>query len=117
MKVLALVTLFWTLPASATHYSCDYSFMGFPFTHLEFEIDQDGKPSDFVIATSNGVSHQETLTPDVKQPDQLLRAWLSKESPDNTIELILYREAKTGGNSVLINHNVPISKEVWGNCL
>lgn len=103
-------------PAFATQYTCDYAFMGAPMYKLEFSTDSENKLSDFVTVTLYGNAHQETLTAEPLGAGEKIHAWISKENPQNSIELFVYTEAKAEGDTLMINPNIPFGKEMWGAC-
>lgn len=47
---------------------------------------------------------------------ELLHAWLSKESADNSVEMIIFNEPQKLGRSKVTNHHVPIGQDMWGDC-
>src|SRR5262245_15064545 len=84
---------------------------------LEFEMDAEGRLSEWISVTMPaGNPHQETLTAEPLAAGEKVHAWISKENPQNAIEFITYSEMKAKGDTVIINHNVPFGKEVWGTC-
>ncbi len=102
--------------AAATMLDCQYNFMGAPTAGVRMSVDANGKPGISAEITMSGRTHKETVTPAELQDGQFAHVWLSKENPNNAIEMIVYRQPQANGNSVLINHNVPINKEMWGEC-
>lgn len=98
------------------HVKCDYAYMGFPTSSLEFTIFNGSKLSSSVTVTMQGSSHKETLTPEQTAAGEYVHGWISKENPQNTVELIVYEVPQKDGQSKLINHNVPIAQEMWGTC-
>jgi hypothetical protein len=97
-------------------FACDYAFMGMPTTSVEVYINADGTPASSVQVTVQGRSHKESATPEVVAADEDVHLWISKESAENSIEMVIYKEAKAEGLSKLVNHHVPIGQEMWGNC-
>ena len=119
MKHLLLLPLLYSLnPAAAemTDIACDYKFMGVDMARVEVAVDENGRPDSSVQVTMQGRSHKETATPEVLAADEFLHLWISKENPENTIEMVIYKARRAEGRSKLVNHNVPIGKEVWGEC-
>jgi hypothetical protein len=94
---------------------CHYSFMSVPFSEVQLGFSEAG-PEEFVTILVQGRSHRESYTPAEAAPDMLLHGWISKESKENSIEMIVYKEAKKSGQSVLINSRMPMGKEMWGKC-
>ncbi len=114
-----LLLLLFALPAFASDevlVQCDYAFMGVPTSKVQFSVYKGELGSSVSVTMPNGATHKETLTPEKLGADEFMHGWISKENPQNTIEIIVYQEAKSQGQSVLINHNVPIGKEMWGTC-
>lgn len=97
--------------------NCDYKYYGYPFAQVQIYIFPGGEVASSATITNQGKSHKESVTVEPLAAGENLHVWISKENPQNAVEMIAYSEAKAEGDSVLINHNVPISKEVWGNCV
>jgi hypothetical protein len=108
--------------ASAAHadvnLSCTYMFYGTPTASVAVSIDDNGVPgSSAMISMGPGTQpHKESLTPEALGDNEYMHAWLSKESAENSVEMIVYKEKQAQGNSVLINHHVPLAQEMWGDC-
>lgn len=117
---MLFVKLFLTLgsafAADTYDLKCDFSYAGFPTASLMFSIDGDGVPSSSVTVNQSGAVHKETLTGETKADGEYFHGWLSKESKDNSIELIVYTQKQDLGNGVMINHHVPFGQDMWGNC-
>lgn len=113
---MAFVTL--ALARAETTINCNYSYQNFPTATVQIYVDDTGAPaSSAQIAQPPGSPvHKESVTPEARASDEFLHIWLSKENAGNAIEMVVYRDPKTQGNSVLINHNVPFGQEMWGNC-
>ncbi len=95
---------------------CDYKIMGAPFSTVALGFLPSGEPEDFVTISVQGRSHRESYTPVGANEGEALHGWISQESSENSIEMIVYRETKNAGNSKLINDRVPFGKEIWGIC-
>ncbi len=118
MKFLVLLFIFAPATVWADMlFSCDYAYLGMPTTSIEALIYTDGSPAPTVKVSMQGRTHQETATREVLAADEAAHLWISKENPENTIEMVIYRADRPNGNSVLINHNVPFGKEMWGKCV
>lgn len=97
--------------------SCSYSIYGAPYATVAFSIYEDGRLDNSAqITMTGGVSHKETLTADPEKAGEFVHAWISKESPQNQIELVIYNTPQPQGRSKIVNHQVPIGQEMWGEC-
>lgn len=115
--LIAILTLLITHSAAASsQINCEYSFMGYPTAKITLSIFDDGTLSPSALIDMQGRTHKETLSPVERAADELVHAWISKESPQNAIELIIFQQPQAQGQSVIINHNVPAGKEMWGTC-
>lgn len=101
---------------SAYVIDCSYQFMGNPFSRVQVGVSSEGVPDDFVTIITQGQSRTESFAAETPSQGEILHGWLSKESPDNAVEMIVYEEMQPKGQSKLVNHNVPFAKEVWGTC-
>lgn len=102
---------------AVTKISCDYAFMTVPFANVEIVMQPDGSLSSSALITPHqGKPHKESLTEEIKAGNELMHGWISKESTDNSIEMIIYKDKQADGQSKLINPHVPIGQEMWGNC-
>ena len=118
MILLSLFLLAHSAAASAgpaRTLDCNYTFMSVPFTEVQLGLSEAGT-DEFVTVITQGRGHRESFTPEATAADMLLHGWISKESAENQIEMIVYKEPKKQGQSVLINHKMPMGKEVWGKC-
>lgn len=97
---------------------CDYKFMNAQFSTVTFIRYDDGtiSPSAEVVPPGGSPVHKEPLTQVAAQPGELLHAWLSKGIPDSELEMIIYEKPQSKGRSKLINANIPIGREIWGDC-
>lgn len=114
--ILLLAFVIGSSASADTQVICSYSYMGYPTAKITVSISDEGAPSPSALIDMQGKTHKESLTGVEKAPDELLHGWISKESPDNAIELIIYQQPKAQGQSVAINHNVPAGQEMWGTC-
>lgn len=114
LLLLAAATNAQAEPNWSTH--CDYFFGGYPLTGIDFSWSTEGQPGPAVRSTIQGKSHLESLTVEAAAPGERLHGWISKESPDNSVEVILYRAPQPAGDSKMVNHHVPFGQEVWGKC-
>jgi hypothetical protein len=95
---------------------CDYKFMGMDTSSVVVTQNEAGEYSSYAEVIMQGKSHFESFTVDAAKDDELLRGWLSKESQQNSIEMVIYKEPQKLGRSKLTNHHVPIAKDMWGDC-
>ncbi|MGZ3721380.1 MAG: hypothetical protein ACXVA9_00535 [Bdellovibrionales bacterium] len=97
--------------------SCSYQIYGAPYAAVAFSIFDDGRLDNSAQITMTGAAmHKETLTADTAKSDEFVHAWISKESPQNQIELIIYNSPQPQGRSKIVNNQVPFGKEMWGDC-
>lgn len=104
------------LPARAAVLSCAYAIYGAPFSTVEIHFDGDGRAQSPATVIVSGKAHTESVTLEPNGPGESLHLWLSKESSQNDLEMIVYEERRPQGDSKLINHHIPIGKEMWGDC-
>jgi hypothetical protein len=106
------------LPAAAHAgvIDCSYQFMGAPFARIQLGISADGAPDDYVTSIVQGHGHRESFTLSEAAADELLHGWISKESNENSIEMIVFRVPRREGQSKIVNHHVPMGQEMWGSC-
>lgn len=95
---------------------CDYQMYGVAFSRVELGFLESGQAEEFVTVSVQGKSHRESFQLVEALPGESLHGWISKESSENSIEMIIYEEKQSAGDSKLINHHVPFGKEIWGNC-
>lgn len=103
--------------AQQTTISCDYQIVGVPFSQVSLGFLENGQPEDFVTVTVQGRSHRESYTPVHPSAGEKLHGWISQESSENSIEMIVFEEKQSNGDSKLVNHRVPFGKEIWGSCI
>ncbi len=96
--------------------TCNYKYLGFPTSSVTVVAYPDGSLSSSALVDMQGRTHKETLTAESVGSGEFLHAWLSKESADNSIELIIYSTPHVEGQSKLINHHAPMNQEMWGDC-
>lgn len=96
--------------------TCAYSFMGAPFTQVAFGFYDDGTiEASALITPTGGISHKESLTQVAAAPEEMIHAWISKDT-QNAIELIVYKTEQPNGRSKLVNPSAPIGNTMWGSC-
>lgn len=120
MRIIYLALLI-ALPAlaegePAAHFSCAYKFMGTDFAGVALGILPDGSTEDFVTVTHYGKSQRASCTHMPLAKGEMMHFWISKESKDNSIEVIVFEEARKEGKSVMINPHIPLGREMWGEC-
>lgn len=101
--------------SNQVEYRCSYSIYAAPFAEVHLVV-RDGKPDEFAKIVFQGRQSQETVTQEVSAMGEILHVWLSKESPDNNLEMIIFEQDAGQGNSKLINPHMPVLKEMWGHC-
>ena len=110
LALLLSVTAF-----AGTLVNCDYKVMSFPASQVSLGF-EGNQPEDFVTVTMQGRSHRESFTPAEAHEGEMIRGWLSLESEENSIEMVVYKERQPLGLSKLVNFRVPFGKEIWGEC-
>ncbi|MBX3018676.1 MAG: hypothetical protein KF767_12355 [Bdellovibrionaceae bacterium] len=113
--IVSLLTLA-AFPASAHILSCAYTIYGAPFSTVEIQFDEAGQALSPATIIVSGKAHTESVTLEPNGPGESLHLWLSKESSQNDVELIVYETRQAQGDSKMINHHIPIGKEMWGDC-
>lgn len=121
--ILALIAMSFFAAATAhagtgpIRYSCNYTYYGAAIAALEFEeFDALHLSPKVKVAMTGAPAHEETLTAVPPTGEQRLHAWISNESPENRIELIVYKSATANGDTEIINSRMPMGKEIWGQC-
>ena len=96
---------------------CQYSYYSAPMCRIQLGLQADGTPENFALITmQDGRTHTESITLDNKSGNEWVHAWLSKENPDNAIEMIVYNQPQALGQSKIVNAKSPFAKEIWGTC-
>lgn len=116
MTALLLFALSTAWASEGIQIRCDYKFMGMDTSSVVVTQNGEGEYSTSAEIIMQGKSHFESFTVEAAKDDELLRGWLSKESPQNSIEMVIYKEPQKLGRSKLTNHHVPIAKDMWGDC-
>lgn len=101
---------------ATTVLKCDYDFYSGPFATIELEIGEEGALPSAAKITQYGRVHYESVTPVEVEAGERYHYWLSKENPQNALEVIIYLETKDGKNSKMINHHMPYGKVMTGIC-
>lgn len=116
--MITILGLIWTQLAIAavTKADCSFTYMGYPMAQVQLGFSEAFVPNDFVTVVQQGRSHLESFTATELAEGELARGWISQEVPDNTVELIIYREPQKHGQAKMVNHQVPFGKEVWATC-
>lgn len=102
--------------ANAKSVSCHYKIMGVDFSTVTYGLNDDGTTADYVVVTVQGNSHNESFTQEPAAADELVHGWISKESSENSIEAIIYKERKQQGLSLMINPHIPMGNRMWAEC-
>jgi hypothetical protein len=100
----------------AWNLKCDYVFYQVPFSTVELEVHPDGTLAPAARITMQGASHLESFTAEAPAAGEKLHGWISKESEQNKIELVIYAERTSQGDSKITNHQMPMGQDVWGSC-
>lgn len=96
--------------------TCEYSYYGAPMATIVLFYDEAGALRDLAKITMNGAStHWESVTAVTAAPGEIFHAWFSKDT-QNEIEMILYAQPQKLGRSKIVNHQMPMAKEIWGDC-
>lgn len=96
---------------------CVYNFYQAPLFTVLFTSYPDGTISNMATIQSPGTESTESLTQVEALAGEKLHAWLSKEQPENAIEIIIYETTQPDGfNSKMINDKSPMGKELPGVC-
>jgi hypothetical protein len=96
---------------------CSYAFMSAPMAEVELGFKTDGTPESSAHITMHGQSHYESVTAEAPATNELIHVWISKENPENKIEMIVYQTRGPQGQSKLVNAKMPMGKEIWGDCV
>ena len=102
--------------AAAAGLACDHTIYGAPFVTVTLEILPDGTLGQTakVSVTSQGRAHPESVTQIASAAGERYHLWLSQESPNNSIEMIVYEGEQPA--SKLLNHHVGMGGEARGTC-
>jgi hypothetical protein len=95
---------------------CDYVFYQVPFSTVELAALPDGHFVPGARISMQGASHFESYTEEMPSANERVHGWISKESPDNRIELVIYKDPQPEGQTKIVNHQMPIGQDVWGTC-
>jgi hypothetical protein len=115
-KLILIISILPFSARASTQISCNYTYQSFPFASVALSLASDGTPVSPAHVTEQGVTHTESVTPDIVASGEVAHVWLSKEVAANAVEMIVYAQATANGQSELINHNVPMGQDVWGTC-
>lgn len=96
-------------------YTCSYQIYGAPFAEVTLTV-IDGVPQDRAKIVFQGRQNEESVTPVDVAPGEKFHVWLSKENPDNSLELFIFSAPQVKGDSKLVNHHMPVLNEMWGPC-
>jgi hypothetical protein len=94
---------------------CSYSYSVMQLAEVAFSVHPDGTIDNRAKITMSGQAHYEVLTQVPAQPGEWIHAWLSKNDPKNSIELVVTSGAAPNPSKI-INHNVPFGQEMDGSC-
>jgi hypothetical protein len=118
MKYVLLASLFlFSARAGAAGLACDHTLFGAPFVTVVLEILPDGSLGQTakVSMMSQGKPHPESVTQEPIRPGELYHLWISKDNPENSIEMMVYPEGERI-RSKLINPRFGVGREAPGIC-
>ncbi len=101
---------------SGTTVTCAYKTYEFDFAQVSIYFYSDGTASSSAEVTAQGRTHKESFTAVDKAAGEMVHGWISKESSENSLEMIVYQERQSLGQSKLINPHIPFGKEMWAEC-
>lgn len=101
--------------ATGTRVSCDFATYGAPFATVSFDQFADGSYGIAATITQYGRSHEELIAPVARAVGEKAHVLISPET-QNELEMIVTEQPQAQGQARLINHNVPVGKEMWGGC-
>jgi hypothetical protein len=107
---------FWQQIALAHSLTCNYKYDAMDLATVQLTYLADGSLQTYAQVTMQGQKHTESVTKVAVAANEREHLWLSKESTDNSVELIVYLQPQAQGISEMINHHVPFGQDVWGNC-
>jgi hypothetical protein len=112
-----LFSLFSSSHAGASGLACDHTIFGAPFVTVVLEVLPDGSLGQTakVSMLSQGKPHPESVTQEPNGPGELYHLWISKDNPENSIEMMVY-QGEEGVRSKLINPRFGIGREAPGVC-
>lgn len=95
---------------------CDYKYLFSPAAEIDAGFWSNGEMQTSVVLTMGmgGSSEKKTATPVALASGEFAHAIISKEVPNGSLELIVYSERQSQGDSRLINHI--FNQEFWGTC-
>lgn len=95
---------------------CDYQYFKMPAAAIDVGFWSDNSPqTSLQLAFGMGAQPQKkTITAVALAGGEAAHIIISKEVPNGSLELIVYSQPGTKGNTRLINHQ--FTQEFWGNC-
>ena len=113
-SLFSLVSSAQAEPNWAIH--CDYSYDQMPTSSVELSLLPDGHFGNSARISMQGQIHFESFTEEAAAAGERVHGWLSKESQDNQIEVVVYLQPTAQGQSKMTNHHVPFAQDMWGTC-
>lgn len=103
--------------ADETTLTCDYAYYGAPMAKIILYFDEMGKLKDSAKITMGGAGnpHWESITEVDRANGETLHAWFSKDT-SNEVEFVLYDQPQKLGRTKIVNHQMPMAKDIWGDC-
>ena len=96
--------------------SCDYQFMGAPVVSIELGLDAANFPDSSAKIIRAGQAHFETVSYEKPAANELVHVWISRDVPQGSVEMIVFKEVQREGRSKLFNPHVPMGNTMWGDC-
>lgn len=95
---------------------CDYTYLFTPAAQVDIGFWSNNEPLSSALLTMGrgGTSEKKTVTPMPLANGEMAHVMISKEVQNGSLEMIVYSERQSQGDSRLIN---PVFKqEFWGTC-
>lgn len=112
-----ILSLLLSLNVWAQTISCDYFVVAnVHFATVKIFYDENGRllPNARIVNQAGRV-HEESIDGGVAGPGESFRGWISKGT-NNELEMVIFAEPAGAPRSKLINHGLPMGKEMWGAC-
>lgn len=121
MKAIVLSLFCLMIPAAAgaaATLECGFDNAGMRAWDVRLFLLDDGSlgSSAEVVVSGSGRMHKESVTAESTAAGELYHLWLSRETPQHALEMIVYPERDGRMPARMINPNMPFFREVRGNC-
>lgn len=113
---LIVTTLFSISVAADQMVNCGYKMFGAEVWRVQVLVYSNGEPASSVQVIQPGSSVKQPNIPLERSEDQLVHLLIGKGNPEELVKMIVYKEIKREGQSLLINPKAPIMGELWGEC-